>query len=70
MDLINRQETIDEVINLWSDKPFGNPTLVEIKECIEALPTAQPTFTDAEIQRMQELDSAQIQKAESSSCIR
>lgn len=41
-DLISRQSAIDEVINLWADKPFGNPALVEIKDCIEALPPAQP----------------------------
>lgn len=41
-DTIYRQQAIDEVINLWADKPFGNPTLVEIKGCIEALPSAQP----------------------------
>ena len=35
-DTISRQATIDEVINLWADKPFGNPTLVEIKDCIVA----------------------------------
>lgn len=40
-DLISRQAAIDEVINLWADKPFGNPALVEIKDCIEALPSAQ-----------------------------
>ena len=41
-DCISRQAAIEEVINLWADKPFGNPTLVEIKDCIEALPFAQP----------------------------
>ena len=41
-DLISRQAAIDEVINLWADKPFGNPALVEIKDCIEKLPSAQP----------------------------
>lgn len=41
-DLIDRQTAIDEVINLWADKPFGNPALVEIKDCIEALPSVQP----------------------------
>ena len=40
-DLIKRQDAIDEVINLWADKPFGNPALVEIKDCIEALPSAE-----------------------------
>lgn len=42
MDLISRQAALDAVINLWADKPFGNPALVEIKDCIEALPSAQP----------------------------
>ena len=41
-DCISRQAAIDEVINLWADKPFGNPALVEIKDCIEKLPPAQP----------------------------
>lgn len=41
-DCISRKMAIDEVINLWADKPFGNPTLVEIKGCIEALTSAQP----------------------------
>lgn len=40
-DLIDRQAALDAVINLWADKPFGNPALVEIKDCIEALPSAQ-----------------------------
>lgn len=46
-DLISRATAIDAVINLWADKPFGNPTLVEIKDCIEALPPAQPGCEDA-----------------------
>lgn len=41
-DTISRQAAITGVINLWADKPFGNPTLVEIKDCIEALQPAQP----------------------------
>ena len=41
-DCISRQAALDAVINLWADKPFGNPALVEIKDCIEALPSAQP----------------------------
>lgn len=36
---IYKHAAIDEVINLWADKPFGNPSLVEIKDCIEALPS-------------------------------
>lgn len=41
IDLISRQDAIDEVINLWANKPFGNPALVEIKDCIETLPSAK-----------------------------
>lgn len=121
-DLISRQAAIDEIINLWADKPFGNPALVEIKDCIEKLspvtlqpcgdaisreellkaidtwdkfgytetgcfvrepkgdyvpyihyddviksingmPPVTPKFTDAEIQKMQDLEFAEIQKA-------
>lgn len=40
-DLISRQAAIDEIINLWADKPFGNPALTEIKECVERVPSAQ-----------------------------
>ena len=41
-DTISRRAAIDEIINLWVEKPFGNPALVEIKDCIEKLPSAQP----------------------------
>ena len=61
-DLISRQAAIDEVINLWADKPFGRPALVEIKDCIEKLPSAQP-YTDEEIQKMQDIEQAQLDKA-------
>lgn len=42
LDTISRQAAIDEIINLWVEKPFGNPALVEIKDCIEKLPSTQP----------------------------
>ena len=61
-DMISRQAAIDEVINLWADKPFGNPALVEIKDCIEKLPSARP-YTDEEIQKMQDIEQAQLDKA-------
>ena len=61
-DCISRKAAIDEVINLWADKPFGNPALVEIKDCIEKLPPAQP-YTDEEIQKMQDIEQAQLDKA-------
>ena len=61
-DCISRTAAIDEVINLWADKPFGRPALVEIKDCIEKLPSAQP-YTDEEIQKMQDIEQAQLDKA-------
>ena len=60
-DTISRRAAIDEVINLWADKPFGNPALVEIKDCIEKLPSARP-YTDEEIQKMQDIEQAQFDK--------
>ena len=39
---ISRQAAIDAIITLWADKPFGNPALSEIKECIDNLPPAEP----------------------------
>lgn len=40
-DCISRQAAIDAIITLWADKPFGNPALTEIKECVERVPSAQ-----------------------------
>lgn len=40
-DLISRQAAIDAIITLWANKPFGNPALTEIKECVERVPSAQ-----------------------------
>ena len=40
-DLISRQDAIEAVIELWANKPFGNPALTEIKECLEDLPFAE-----------------------------
>lgn len=36
---------------------------VGIKSILENLPSAQPTYTDVEIQKMQDLEQAQIEKA-------
>ena len=42
IDLIDRQAAIDALITLWLNKPFGNPALTEIRECVERVPSAQP----------------------------
>lgn len=41
-DLISREAAIDALITLWLNKPFGNPALTEIRECVERVPSAQP----------------------------
>ena len=62
-ELIDRQAAIDAIVE-WTveDRPdIEMPT--DLVGRIEALPSAQPEFTDSEIQKMQELEQAQIKKA-------
>ena len=66
-DSINRQAAIDA----WKEdfKEFVNSLDMPrddykgIMEFIDELPSARPTYTDAEIQKMQDLESAEIEKA-------
>ena len=44
-DCISRQAVLDAIITLWADKPFGNPALTEIKECVERVPSVNPQST-------------------------
>jgi len=67
-DTIYRQTAIDE-IDEWI-KAFRENGHKEsaadaclIQDGIIKLPSAQPIYTDAEIQKMQDLESAQIEKA-------
>ena len=41
-DLISRQAAIEAAVDLWIDKPFGNPALSEIRECLEQLTSIWP----------------------------
>lgn len=41
-DLIDRHDVTDSIVELWAKKPFGNPALSEICECIKRVPSAQP----------------------------
>ena len=54
---ISRQAAIDACLNGW------NKDYKEIVEEIRALPPIIPQYTDAEIQKMQDLEFAEIQKA-------
>lgn len=64
-DLISRQAAIDLFPNdvLEWDTFDGYIAPHEARRLIEDLPSAQPTYTDAEIQKMQDLEQAQIEKA-------
>jgi hypothetical protein len=56
-DAISRQAAIDACLNGW------NKDYKEIVKEIRALPPVTPQYTEAEIQKMQDLESAEIQKA-------
>lgn len=56
-DAISRQTAIDACLNGW------NKDYKEIVEEIRALPPVTPQYTDTEIQKMQDLEFAEIQKA-------
>ena len=64
-DLISRQAAIDLFPNdvLEWDTFDGYIAPHEARRLIEDLPSAQPTYTDDEIQKMQDLEQAQIEKA-------
>lgn len=56
-DAISRQAAIDACLSGW------NKDYKEIVEEIRTLPPVTPQYTEAEIQKMQELEFAEIQKA-------
>jgi hypothetical protein len=56
-DTISRQAAIDACLNGW------NKDYKEIVKEIRALPPVTPQYTEAEIQKMQDLEFAEIQKA-------
>ena len=69
-DPIERQAAIDALM-VWEEGSFwdeeclkhrGEPGWVAPSDVIENLPSAQP-YTEAEIQKMQELEQAELQKA-------
>lgn len=70
---IERQAAIDAIVNTVSEIGLHDNSEVarygatfrqhEIIDIIEGMPSAPPEFTDSEIQKMQELEQAQIKKA-------
>ena len=63
-NLISRQDALS-CFHDWIDRHGDVHTADEMPEYqrIEQLPSAKPTYTDAEIQKMQDLEQAQIEKA-------
>ena len=67
MDLIERQAAIDALDGEIEITGRTNAEAVKgyvrlVRDRLERLPSAQP-YTDAEIQKMQDLEQAEIQKA-------
>ena len=71
-DLISRQAAIDAIVNTVSEIGLHDNSEVarygatfrqhEIIDIIEGMPSAQP-YTEAEIQKMQDLEQAELDKA-------
>ena len=63
MDLINRQDAIDAVYERIHQIGYeDNPKVLSVRQVIRDLPSAEP-YTDEEIQRMSDLEQAEIDKA-------
>ena len=64
-DAISRQAAINVAVDAVDDWDGGcNKTREEyIRKALETLPPVTPQYTDAEIQKMQDLEFAEIQKA-------
>lgn len=61
-DLISRQAAIGAISSMFAPTPTQKDMVEDCLEIIENLPSAQP-YTEAEIQKMQELEQAELQKA-------
>ena len=65
-DLISRQAAIDAIYKCMDIYINNLPVMVDKADAYTALanlPSVQPEFTDSEIQKIQELEQAQIKKA-------
>ena len=61
-DLISRADAINKIQNeyrKWGEEYGISDVLCDLDD----MPSAQPTYTDDEIQKMQDLEQAQIEKA-------
>ena len=62
-DMISRQSAIEAIRKLSQDDGYINLPHEHVTDVVRALSSAQPTYTDAEIQKMQDIEQAQIDKA-------
>lgn len=60
-DAISRQAVINAIANTCFWLSANN--WEELTKCIDSLPSVKPQYTDAEIQKMQEMQQAEIEKA-------
>ena len=59
--LINASDLIEWIMETYPDWCEG--AVRGIVDHVDALPSAEPTYTESEIQKMQDLEQAQIEKA-------
>lgn len=67
-DAISRQAVIDGINEYFHDEYYQRTSIQDCRDCliedvIKYLPSVTPQHMDAEIQKMQELEQAEIQKA-------
>jgi len=62
-DCVSKQIVIDVLKHKWNILSNANDAIQESIDTIEALPPVTPQYTDAEIQKMQEIEQAEIEKA-------
>ena len=63
-DLISRAEAIYAVQHAFDMETLLNSFVRKVAvDALKTMPSAQPTYTDAEIEKMQDLEQAQIEKA-------
>lgn len=63
-DLIERQAAIDALDNIQIPRNASwYPYYQQALTAVSKLPSVHPTYTDAEIQKMQDMEQAEIEKA-------
>ena len=61
--LIDRRQAIEAYGDWYVEEGTEEGFIGTVKQLLEGLPSVQPTYTDEQIQKMQDLEQAQIEKA-------